>query len=92
MTEEERLEQEKLSYAFTIVPAKVDLPKKSGISFQFRGCSTKRGEIKEYFELMYTIGDDKAKPILLKECCITGNFINPALSFNPPKLRFEYKW
>lgn len=84
-------EEEEPTPTFSIFPESRLLPKKTGSMFQFRAVSTKKGKISETFILQSTIeGDRKAKK--LYEVVVSGEFINPKLTFDMTNIEFVYDW
>lgn len=82
-------QDEEAENTFTIVPDTVMLPPKTGVMFQFRGYSTKPGNINEYYQLLTQIGNDR-KQTLLFDTTLNGEFINPTLAFSESRLHFKY--
>jgi len=84
-------EEEEIENAYAIVPDSVTLPPKTGIMFQFRAYSTRKGVITEYYQLMTQVGNDRKQNALL-DTMISGEFVNPTLSFSDNKMHFKYSW
>jgi len=84
-------QEEELDNTYTIVPDSVTLPPKTGIMFQFRAYSNKKGTITEYYQLFHQIGNDR-KQNLLYDTVLTGEFVDPTLSFSENKMHFKYTW
>ena len=80
-----------LDYAFTIVPETISLPPKTGIMFQFRANSIRKGKLPEQFQLTTQAANER-KQTQLYNTTIEGEFINPTLVFSEPKIYFKYSW
>lgn len=82
-------EEKKQPRVFQIYPECEVLPPKTGIMFQFRAYSTKRGKIAENFAL-YSIIENEKKSNLLFFTQIEGDFIMPSLQFSQQKVHFKF--
>ncbi len=83
--------EEEPEITYTIVPDSVNLPPKTGIMFQFRAYSTKKGTINEFYQLFTQTGNDRKQNLLL-DTTLTGEYFDPLLSFSDSKLHFKYTW
>ena len=90
-SKEDNIPEEEPESTFTIVPDTVMLPPKTGVMFQFRAYSAKKGTVTEGYQLLTQIGNDRKSSLLL-ETNLVGEFISPTLTFSESKMHFKYTW
>ena len=91
MPSTKKAEEAEPTPTFSIFPETRMLPKKSGSMFQFRAVSTKKGKISETFILQSVVEGDR-KPTKIHEVVVSGEFMNPKLTFDMTNIEFVYDW